>query len=77
MDVIGIYTYYYHYHLITNRGNSMYKSEKTSYLVREIPVSLWKNVRAKALRMGKNSMADVIIDLLTTWENRKDWLDES
>ena len=53
----------------------MYKIETTSYLVRDIPVSVWKKVRAKAVRMD-TTMQKVIIDALHRWSKRKDWLDE-
>ena len=46
----------------------MYKSDRTNFLVRNIPVNLWKKCRAKALQETESSMNDVILDLLETWE---------
>ena len=47
----------------------MYKNETTSYLVKDIPVSLWKKVRAKALTEEVEAIAPVVIKLLEKWEN--------
>ena len=46
----------------------MYKSDRTNFLVRNIPVNLWKKCRAKALQEADSSMNDVILNLLQTWE---------
>lgn len=46
----------------------MYKSDSTNFLVRNIPVNLWKKCRAKALQETDASMNDVILDLLQAWE---------
>lgn len=47
----------------------MYKSEKTTYVVRNIPVSLWKKVRGKFLLDSSQhkSIGDKIIELLEGW----------
>ena len=49
----------------------MYKSDSTNFLVRNIPVNLWKKCRAKALQETDSSMNDVILNLLQTWEKGK------
>ncbi len=46
----------------------MYKSDSTNFLVRNIPVSLWKKCRAKAMQETDSSMNELILDLLETWE---------
>ena len=46
----------------------MYKSDSTNFLVRNIPVNLWKKCRAKALQETDASMNDVILSLLETCE---------
>ena len=47
----------------------MYKSEKTTYVVRNIPVSLWKKVRGKFLTEpgNKKGLSELIISLLEKW----------
>ena len=49
----------------------MYKTEETSHLVKNIPVSLWKKVRAKCLTEGINAVGDVIKQLLSDWVDGK------
>ena len=46
----------------------MYKSDSTNFLVRNIPVNLWKKCRAKAMQETDSSMNEVILSLLQTWE---------
>ena len=46
----------------------MYKSDSTNFPVRNIPVSLWKICRAKAMQETDSSMNELILDLLETWE---------
>ena len=48
----------------------MYKTEKTTYVVRNIPVVLWKKCKSKFLldTSGDRTMGDVIIKLLQNWE---------
>ena len=46
----------------------MYKSDSTNFLVRNIPVNLWKKCMAKELQETDASMNDVILDLLQAWE---------
>ena len=46
----------------------MYKSDSTNFLVRNIPVSLWKKCRVKAMQETDSSMNELILDLLETWE---------
>ena len=45
----------------------MFKNKTTSYLVKEIPVDLWKSVRARCLTEGHNAAGDVIKSLLSKW----------
>jgi len=47
----------------------MYKKEKTTYVVRNIPVSLWKKVRGKFLTEpgNKKGLSELIISLLKDW----------
>ena len=48
----------------------MYKTEKTTYVVRNIPVVLWRKCKSKFLldNSGEKTMGDVIIKLLKNWE---------
>tara|TARA_Y100000361_G_C11006196_1_gene261952 strand:+ start:330 stop:500 length:171 start_codon:yes stop_codon:yes gene_type:complete len=46
-----------------------YKTEHTTFLVRKIPVQLWKNCRTKAIETDENQMGDVILKLLKKWVN--------
>jgi hypothetical protein len=53
----------------------MYKSEKTTYVVRDIPVELWKQVRSKFVfnKSGYKNIGQIIINLLGKWvEDDKD-----
>ena len=47
----------------------MYKSDKTTYVIRDIPVELWKQVKSKFLfqKAGHKSIGGVIIFLLEKW----------
>ena len=49
----------------------MYKNETTTHLLKNIPVPLWKKVRAKCIAEGKDSVGDVILHLLTKWDKGK------
>mgnify|MGYP003956348111 CR=1 FL=1 len=42
----------------------MYKYKKTSYLVKDIPVELWKRCRSRCMEDG-NKVNDVMIHLIT------------
>lgn len=42
----------------------MYKYEKTSYLIKAIPVETWKRFRARCLEDG-NNINDVMINLIS------------
>jgi hypothetical protein len=48
----------------------MYKTENTTYVVRNIPVVLWKKCKSKFLlhNRGERTMGEVIIKLLKQWE---------
>jgi len=53
----------------------MYKSEKTTYVVRKIPVKLWKEVKSRFLYVDEHkSIGDLVINLLEKWvkENKDD-----
>ena len=41
-----------------------YKATHTTFLVRKIPVELWKNCRTKAIETDEDQMGDVILKLL-------------
>tara|TARA_R100000093_G_scaffold63144_1_gene34149 strand:+ start:1916 stop:2077 length:162 start_codon:yes stop_codon:yes gene_type:complete len=47
-----------------------YKTGSTSYMVKNIPVSLWKDVKIKFIKSseGDKTLSDLIIRLLTDWE---------
>jgi hypothetical protein len=47
----------------------MYKSEKTTYVVRDIPVELWKQVKAKFVfnKSGYKNIGQVVVSLLEKW----------
>ena len=47
----------------------LYKSDYTTYVVKKIPVVLWKKCKSRFLlnNTGENSMGDVIIKLLREW----------
>ncbi len=47
----------------------MYKSEKTTYVVRDIPVGLWKQVKPKFVfnKSGYKNIGQVVINLLEKW----------
>ena len=47
----------------------MYKNTKTTYVVRNIPVTLWKKVKAKFAMGEQKSIGDLIISLLQKWVN--------
>ncbi len=49
----------------------MYKKDTTSYLTQDIPVSLWKKVRAKVLTDDIKSVGSVITSLLEKWVKGK------
>jgi|TARA_R110002051_G_scaffold19567_4_gene54403 hypothetical protein len=52
----------------------MYKSEKTTYVVREIPVELWKQVKSKFVfnKSGYKNIGQVIVNLLGKWVTEVD-----
>ena len=47
----------------------MYKSDKTTYVVKNIPVILWKNVKSALLfsKTEHKSIGGLIVDLLDKW----------
>jgi len=49
----------------------MYKKDTTSYLTQDIPVPLWKKVRAKVLTDDIKSVGSVITALLEGWVKGK------
>jgi len=46
-----------------------YKASHTTYLVRKVPVQLWKDCRMKAIETDQDQMSEVILKLLTKWVN--------
>ena len=66
------------YQIDRNLGvSSMYKTDKTTYVVRSIPVKLWKQVKSKFLMTEHQhkSIGSIIINLLDKWvkEDKDDW----
>tara|TARA_R100000315_G_scaffold33622_1_gene13698 strand:- start:4943 stop:5149 length:207 start_codon:yes stop_codon:yes gene_type:complete len=57
--------------MIQKENNRMYKKDTTSYLTQDIPVSLWKKVRAKVLTDDIKSVGSVITSLLESWVKGK------
>tara|TARA_Y100000361_G_C10929418_1_gene223077 strand:- start:64 stop:243 length:180 start_codon:yes stop_codon:yes gene_type:complete len=50
----------------------MYKAEKTTYVVRKIPVTLWKEVKSRMLfSEDYKSIGDLVINLLEKWVQEK------
>ena len=47
----------------------MYKTNKTTYVVRNIPVELWKSVKAKFLfdKSGHKNIGQLVVSLLMKW----------
>jgi hypothetical protein len=47
----------------------MYKSDKTTYVVKNIPVELWKNVKSRLLFSSSQhkSIGNLVISLLDKW----------
>jgi len=50
---------------------AIYKATHTTYLVRKVPVQLWKDCRRKAIETDQNQMSEVIIELLRKWVDGK------